>query len=217
MTCSLAAMFDFVAAPVPIRKDLRTAYATIWTHFARPGAVYDGAERRAILEQARSGDDRRPEIADLVPHQIAALARTLYRDPSAVDQTLVRDAADAHSDAAAVEVISLVSMLSAVDGAHRALGVGLEPLPDPVSGPPSGQISSGLQRRRTHVPMPQGAIPFALDLVPSEARAFQASFGPQYMTGPEMGHSDFERSPGLNRAQMELVSSRTSLLNRCFY
>lgn len=210
-------MFDFAAAPVPVREDLKTAYATIWAHFARPGAVYDGTERRAILEHARSGDDRSQEITNLVPDQIAALARTLYWDPAAVDQNLVRDAADAHGESAAVEVISLVSMLSAVDGAHRMLGVELEPLPDPSPGSPTGQISAGLQRRRTHVPMPQGAIPFALDLVPSEALAFRKSFGPQYMTGQEMGHSDFERSPGLNRAQMELVSSRTSLLNQCFY
>ncbi|GMQ98076.1 MAG: hypothetical protein BMS9Abin17_0581 [Acidimicrobiia bacterium] len=210
-------MFDFAAAPVPVREDLKTAYTTMWAHFARPGAVYDGAERRAILDHARSCDDRTPDTANLVPDRIAALARTLYCDPAAVDQALVRDAADRHGEAAAVEVISLVSMLSAVDGAHRALDVELEPLPDPISGPPTGRISPGLERRRTHVPMPQGAIPSALDLVPSEAFAFQESFGPQYMTGQEMAYSDFERSPGLNRAQMELVSSRTSLLNQCFY
>jgi len=210
-------MFDFATAPVPVREDLKAAYATMWTHFARPGAVYDGPERRAILNHARSGDAPGSNTTNNVPDRIAALARTLYSDPAAVDQNLVRDAADLHGEAAAVEVISVVSMLSAVDGAHRVLGVELEPLPDPISGPPSGQISSGLQRRRTHVPMPQGAIPSALDLVPSEALAFQESFGPQYMTGREMGYSDFERSPGLNRAQIELVSSRTSLLNECFY
>ncbi|VAW06627.1 hypothetical protein MNBD_ACTINO01-965, partial [hydrothermal vent metagenome] len=33
----------------------------------------------------------------------------------------------------------------------------------------------------------------------------------------EMGSPTFSRTPGLNRAQMEVVSSRTSLLNECFY
>jgi hypothetical protein len=210
-------MFDFVAAPVPVREDLKMAYVTLWTHFARAGAIYDGHERRAILDRARSCNERTPTRTDFVSEEIARLAATLYCDPVAVDETIVRSAADAHGDAAVVEVIALVSMLSAVDGAHRALGIELEPLPEPLAGSPTGRTRSGLRRRRTHIPMPRGAIRSALDLVPSEASAFDESSGPQYMTGREMEFLDFSRSPGLNRAQMELVSSRTSLLNKCFY
>jgi hypothetical protein len=116
-----------------------------------------------------------------------------------------------------VEVISLVSMLSAVDGAHRALTADLESLPSPVAGETTGDIAMGLNRRRTNVPMPPGPIPVALDLLPDVGRVFQASFGPQYMTGVEMASDRFERTPGLNRAQMEIVSTRVSLHNRCFY
>jgi hypothetical protein len=116
-----------------------------------------------------------------------------------------------------VEVISIVSMLSAVDGAHSALGADLEPLPAPLEGEPTREIAEGLRQRHTHVPMPAGAIPVALDLLPHVGQVFRNSFGPQYMTGPEMALDDFHRTPGLNRAQMEIVSSRTSLLNECFY
>jgi hypothetical protein len=56
-----------------------------------------------------------------------------------------------------------------------------------------------------------------LNLLPDEGAAFQALFGPQYMTDMEMVLDDFRREPGLNRAQMELVSSRTSIHNECFY
>jgi hypothetical protein len=65
--------------------------------------------------------------------------------------------------------------------------------------------------------MPVGAIPLALDLLPEAGAAFRSSFGPQYMTGPEMGFDDFARDPGLNRAQIEIVSTKTSLHNKCFY
>ena len=65
--------------------------------------------------------------------------------------------------------------------------------------------------------MPAGAINVAFDLLPHVGQIFQNSFGPQYMTGPEMDFEDYERSPGLNRPQMEIVSSRTSMHNRCFY
>ena len=55
------------------------------------------------------------------------------------------------------------------------------------------------------------------DLLPMEGAVFQSLFGPHYMTGWEMALDGFARNPGLDRAQMELVSSRTSLHNECFY
>ena len=41
--------------------------------------------------------------------------------------------------------------------------------------------------------------------------------GPQYMTYADMAFPDFARTPGLNRSQMELISSRLSFHNECFY
>lgn len=152
-----------------------------------------------------------------LPSSLLTLASTLFGDPGLVDRSMVRRAAEDVGDPMVVEVISIVSMLSAVDGAHRALGADLEPLPEPVEGAPTNEIAEGLKQRRTHVPMPAGAINVAFDLLPEIGQVFQASFGPQYMTGLEMAHADYERNPGLNRAQMEIVSSRTSLHNKCFY
>ena len=124
---------------------------------------------------------------------------------------------DASGDPSTVEVAALVSMLSSVDGTHRALGAELEPLPNPAAGDPTGEIAQGLKRRRTHLPVPPGAIPVMFDLLPYEGAVYQSLFGPQYMTGREMALDTFRRSPGLDRAQMELVSSRTSIHNECFY
>lgn len=208
-------MFDFAFSPVPVRDDLKLTYRTIWEHFARPGPTMDAKQRSALLAAARSG---RSEPA--VPAEGSALwhlGATLYADPAAVTESTVRDAADQAGDAAATETVGVVAMLSAVDGAHRALGVALEPLPAPAPGPATQNIASGLKRRRTHLPMPSGAIPSALDLVPEVAKVYRDSFGPQYMSESDMAFSDFERTPGLNRAQIELVSSRTSFINECFY
>ncbi|MCL1593564.1 MAG: hypothetical protein M3132_04330 [Actinomycetia bacterium] len=210
-------MFDFSDLPFPVREDLKAAYRNIWSHFSEPGATYDATQRSGILHHARRRSGHAHPDQKAVPASIAELARTLYADPGSVDEALVRRAADDQGDPATVEAVSLVSMLAAVDGAHRALGLDLTQLPDPLRGEATGIVSEGLTRRRTHLPMPRGAIPSALDLVPQEARVFQGSFGAQYMTDAEMAYDDFERSPGLNRAQMELISSRTSLLNECFY
>ena len=216
-TSIVSGVFDFTGAPVSVRQDLRDAYAKIWRHLASPGPTLTAIQRIALAEFVRaSAGNAVPPRTDQ-PEPLLHLAATLFADPGDVDATIVTSAADAAGDPVVVEVISLVSMLSAVDGAHRALTADPEPLPSPVAGDPTGEISRGLTRRRTHVPMPAGAIPVALDLLPAVGEAFRDSFGPQYMTEAEMGSDLFERSPGLNRAQIELVSTRTSLHNRCFY
>lgn len=166
-----------------------------------------------MLAAVRSDD---PPTAGTSP-ELGGLAAALYHRPVSVDGEMVRAAADSDGDPLTVEVMALVSMLSAVDGTHRALGLDLEPLPEPVSGEPTGHVREGLKLRGTHIPVPPGPIPVVFDLLPLEGAAFQSLFGPQYMTGREMAFDDFRRAPGLDRAQMELVSSRTSVHNECFY
>ena len=213
----MAAMFAFAGSPVPVRDDLRNAYRELWSHLADPGPTLPGTQRVALAEYVRvTRRGGTPPNMDL-SSSLLTLASTLFGDPGLVDRSMVRRAADEVGDPMVVEVISIVSMLSAVDGAHRALSAELEPLPEPLEGAPTNEIAEGLKQRRTHVPMPAGAIPVALDLLPLVGRVFQNSFGPQYMTEREMSLDDFGRDPGLNRAQIEVVSSRTSLLNKCFY
>ena len=148
---------------------------------------------------------------------LAMLAATLYSTPRSVNSELVAKAIAAVGDPQTVETIAIVSMLASIDGTHRALGATTEPLPAPGDGVPTGNVAHGLKRRRAHVPMPPGPIPSSLDLLPDEGAAFQALFGPQYMTNAEMMMNDFRKVPGLDRAQMELISTRTSIHNECFY
>jgi len=210
-------VFDFVGSPVPVRPDLRYAYIAAWNHLSRPGPTLTARSRIELLGATRRGEATSASRMVGMGQTLGELADSLYHRPKDVDETLVRAAADAEGDPTAVEVIAIVSILSAIDGTHRGLGADLEPLPEPIVGPPTGVITEGLKRRRLHVPAPPGPIPFTLDLLPDEGAAFQALFGPQYMTGWEMALDTFFREPGLNRAQIEVVSSRTSFHNECFY
>jgi hypothetical protein len=210
-------VFDFVNAPVPIRRDIPAALRNEWGHLAAPGATLSSHERIAVAAVSRGSVDDDGVPASGLDPTIDDLATTLMSDPGAVDEALVRSTADSVGDPTTVEVIGIVSRLSAVDGFHAALGMPVEELPEPVDGDPTGDITQGLNRRRTHVPMPPGPIPLSLDLTPSEGIAMEGLAGPLYMTYSDMEHDDFARSPGLNRAQMELISSRTSHRNACFY
>lgn len=176
-----------------------------------------GAQRVNLLESARRSAADVEAAAIGVAAETGRLADTLYRDPASVGGAMVRAAADADGDPRVVEVGALVSMLSAVDGLHRALGLTLEPLPVALPGDPEGSVRGDLRRRRTHLPVPPGPIPVVFDMLPMEGAVFRSLFGPLYMTDREMDLPRFARSPGLDRAQMEVVSSRVSLLNECFY
>ncbi len=210
-------VFRFNGSAVPVREDLRLAYIDLWSHLGAPGPTLTGSQRVQLGAHARAvrEGDTPPWVG--LPDSLLKLAATLFRNPAAVDGTMVRGTADEVGDPMTVETIAVVSMLAAVDGAHRGLGAELEPLPEPAAGNPTGEVAEGLKRRCTHTPMPPGAIPAALDLLPAVGEVFRNSYGPQYMTEAEMDFANFRRDPGLDRAQIEIVSSRTSLLNECFY
>ncbi|MFV1970859.1 MAG: hypothetical protein ACC683_07660, partial [Acidimicrobiia bacterium] len=152
-------MFEFNGSPVPVREDLRDAYAELWSHLAAPGPTLTGPQRVGLAVYVRA--DRRgdtPPSSDL-PSSLLTLAATLFSDPAHVDGSMVRRAAADAGDPMVVEVISIVAMLSAVDGTHGALGAVPEPMPAPLEGATTSEIAKGLKQRRTHVPMPAGAIP----------------------------------------------------------
>lgn len=210
-------MFDFAGSPAPVRSDVVYAYRSVWRHLAGPGPTLTGDQRVGLMQSARDRSSKRLTESWGHSTELGALADTLYHTPKDVDGTMVRAAADVDGDPMTVEVIAVVSILSSIDGTHRGLGIDLEPVPDPRPGVPTEHIAEGLKRRRLHIAAPPGPIPFTLDLLPSEGAAFQSLFGPQYMTGREMALDTFRRDPGLDRAQIEVVSARTSMHNECFY
>lgn len=196
-----------------MRKDIGNAYRMFWDHLGSPGGSLTGAQRVTIAAAARTGE---PEGDSVLP-ELRRFAIQLMANPASVSGADVRDAADTAGDPQTVETIGVVCQLAAVDAFHDALGLNPPALPTPKDGPPTGEITEGLARRRTHVPVPPGPIPVTLDLVPAEGRMLELLAGPQYMTYSEMEFPDFARTPGLNRAQMELISSRLSFHNECFY
>jgi len=115
-----------------------------------------------------------------------------------------------------VELVGVVSRTAAIDAFHRAMGLALPQLPEPIRGDPTGIDDPSARTGPAWVPMVGGAsIVHALSAVPPEAAAQEDMHGPLYLTYEQMGDLQFAR--GLSRPQMELVAARTSALNDCFY
>ena len=153
-----------------------------------------------------------------LPEPAIEAAVLLGQRPSGVTQELVLDWEERGLDMFRyVELIGIVSQVTAVDTFHRAIGLTLEPLPHPVPGEPTRQHSESQVRvTKAWVPM-EGppTIPTSLSAVPAEMAALEALHGPAYLAYEQMQDPAYTR--GLTRAQMELVAARTSAINECFY
>lgn len=212
-------MFDFGESPLSVRNDLVVAFRAVWDRLANAGTWWTGAERVAIAAAGRAAYQHQPitEESPLVRPALDA-AELLGRQPAAVTEELIDAWAAAGLDTNRyVELIGVVAQVTMVDTFHRAMGLELEPLPEPVPGAPSREMPVDPARKtRAWVPMVgPPTIPTSLSAVPAEMAALEALHGPAYLSYEEMGDPAIEKA--LSRAQMELVAGRTSAINECFF
>ncbi len=240
--------FRFDASPDPIRSDLQEAYRRAWAHIAGPGTWLTGSERVAI-----AGETRRARSCDLCAERKAALSPfSVGKEHTATPNLSVplldlvhrvtTDAArlsekwyrgllqqgltpDAYVEALGVTVITI-----SIDRFHHALGLPLEPLPDPQPGEPTRVRPENVVETEAWVPMqasraitrlvglPPGPAPYvlrALSLVPAELKAWMGVGAAQYLGPQDMLR--FDQTRAIDRSQIELVAGRVSALNECFY
>lgn len=185
-----------------------------WRGFGEPGTWLTGEERIAVVGAARSDP---PVDVATTPETIEDVARRVAHGAA----TLTSDVVDSIESAgtsreAYVEVVGVVSRLTAIDTFER--GIGREPrvLPTLTVGEPSRETAPDARRRAGWVPT-VGAIgpPTALTAVRREATDQELLHGALYLSYSEMGDLDADR--GLHRTQMELIAARVSLLNDCFF
>ena len=199
-----------------IRSDLIENLQQSWANLVGPGAVWTGPERLAIVAEARRARNQEAPGSALSGAATEA-ARLLAADPAAARRGWVEGIVAAGLGYEGyVELLGVVSRLVAVDTLSEALGLGVEPLPESVSGEPSGEVSAQARPGKGWVPMVGGtSITQALSLIPSENAELERFHGPMYLTFDQMSDPTFTR--GLTRPQMELVASRTSAINECFF
>jgi hypothetical protein len=227
--------FEFNDAPISIRAEIQEALRKEWAFLAAPGTWWSGAERVAIAAEARramleslseqrlrdqavAGERTASRPASILGEHVTAVVGAVAADSPLITAEWVAGLADdGVSLPAYAEIIGIVARLSAVDLFHRALGMPLEPLPEPRPGEPSRTPPpSDLVVGKSFVPMSRMvSIPQTVSLVPPETVAWQELSDALYMTFDEMADPGFRRA--LHRTQIELVAGRTSQVNECFY
>ncbi len=204
-------------APLPLGQTYVDGLNREWDRLASPGTWWTGAERVAIAAVGRAAREREPRPHVDLPEAALEAAERLSADPH-VDESWVASLADAGLRAEAyVEVLGVVARLSAVDS--FMFGIGMDhpqALPAPRPGEPSRETVAEAQLHGGLVPTVGRAFaPNALSGVAAEDAALHDLHCVLYMSLEEMG--DLELVQGLDRAQIEFVAARTSLLNDCFF
>jgi hypothetical protein len=192
------------------------------------------AERKAALSPT-AVKTAHHAATDLAPAVVDAVHRVVT-DPGRLSRSWVGGVIAAGvSDAQLVELISIVCTVMLVDDFARAVGSGPPALPEPLDGEPSRMRPAEAVDEGYFVP----TIPYAigsrpehglyaangfvpnvgrgLSLVPDAVRTGKDLMRAHYMPYP-MVATDFEPpSRPISRSQIELVASRTSANNDCFY
>ena len=189
------------------------------------------SEAKAALSPF-SVEGEHTSVTQLPAPAIDAVHRVV-RDSSRLTKSWVEKlASDGLTDAQYVELVGVVVTVMSIDGVCRGLGAALHPLPRPVPGEPKRVRPAPLEEGVAFVPMLTKALgdnadifpgPIApnvlraLSLVPDEVRQLRELGAAHYLPDklvPAAGHA-----PGraLERSQIELVASRVSALNECFY
>ena len=244
--------FDYGAAPYPIREDIPEAYRTYWSQLAAPGTWWTGAERVAIAEESRNAltcaycAARKEALSPYtfpgehthsgkLPEVVVDAVHRVVTDQTRITQTYINDnETKGLSKGAYVELVGIVVAVVSIDEFHRALGLPVEELPEPLDGAPSEYIPQHLSEDIGFVPTvpPEGAVGDeedlwptgfaanvvrALTLVPNALREWRAIAAAQYIALGEMRGYFKDESRAINRLQMELVAGRVSAVNECFY
>jgi hypothetical protein len=245
--------FQYLTSPDPIRADLAEAHRRAWTHVAAPGTWLTGAERVAVAEETRRAAgcalcaERKAALSpfaidgehDQAGGLDAVLVDVVHRvttDPQRLTQkwhdSLIADGLAVESY---VEALGVAVLVISVDAFHHAMGLALEPLPEPQPGEPSRYRPRGVVTGEAWVPMvdikqadPEekallaagpgdrtAAVIRALSLVPDEVRAWVDLSNAQYLSQDRM--AGMETGRAIDRSQIELTAGRVSALNECFY
>ena len=244
--------FSYSDSPYPIRDDLAKAHRVYWEMLARPGNWWSGAERVAIAEEVRTADacdycqERKRALSpynfpgehrhggSLDPLAVDAVHRIVTDQNRITRKWIERNAEQGLSEEQYVELLGVVVTVFSIDEFHRALGLPLEPLPQPQTGEPDHYRPVLAAHGTGFVPMlPQdgatgkerdlwrkgraGNVLRALSLVPDAVRGWYAVAEGQYLHPFAM--LQFGQIPGrsINRMQMELIASRVSAVTECFY
>lgn len=176
----------------------------------------DQARRAALSPNAVTGShaasDQLPAAAVEVAHRVAS-------DPGRLTRAWAEQQIEELGEEAYTEVVGLAAISSVIDRFHSAIGDEIPTLPTPQPGEPSRVRPDGVGDVGAWVSQSSGPttanVSRTLSLVPRTNTTWRSLADSHYSRGAEFLDAIWSRA--LSRPAVELVASRTTTLNECFY
>ena len=234
-------------ATYPVSAAIDALHADELESFTRAGTWGSAAQRTAIVASARkarceagvqasTADEKLAHAVEL-PAAAERVAEAVALGGPEIDRDFVRQAqADGVTEGAYVEIVSLASRITNLDVFARGIGVPSRTLGEPVDdSPPSyarppeatdegfftaavpNAPAGGALAESLYGKLPVGNIMRALSLVPDEARRVMSLVSQQYFPIETLLDFTVSNDHALSRPQIELVATKVSEHNRCFY
>lgn len=203
---------------------------------ASPGDHLAGVQRIAAWSEARDAAtnelDQRRRVAlspNAVPGhhtataELSAAAIEVVHRVASDPGRLTREWADrqiaALGEETYTELVGVSAIGATIDRFHRAMGRPSVPLPDPIDGEPGrvrpadvGDVGAWVSQT---VGPTKANVSRTLSLVPATNATWRSLVDSHYSRGPEFMNLSWDFA--LSRPQAELVASRSTALNECFY
>ena len=219
--------------------ELSEAHEQGWRDLLSPGAFWSGDNRAAMIEETRAAmscelcSEQRHLISTspTTPHStstdlplsIVHVIHKIRNDPGRMTRRYLDECLNAgFSVEQYVELVSVVATSVIIDTFHKALLLSIPNIELVGVGDPVGQEPPNVVRDEAWVPVaradpelnelgiPKSAnIVRSMGAVPSAVLLFFSVFRSHYMIA--------DLPVDLQRPQAELVASRVSILNQCFY
>jgi hypothetical protein len=203
---------------------------------AGPGDWLTGAQRMAVWREARDADtneldqERRRALspnavsgshagtADLSAPAMEVVHRTAS-DPGRLTRSWADEQIAAIGEETYTELIGVTAIITVIDRFQRAMGRPELPLPTPATGEPTkvrpddvGDIGAWVSQT---VGPTKANVSRTLSLVPVTNQAWRQLVDTHYSHGAEFMNLQWDFP--LSRPQAELVATRSTALNECFY
>ncbi|MGH1488471.1 MAG: hypothetical protein ACRBK7_03620 [Acidimicrobiales bacterium] len=228
-----AVLFADVAG---VRPEINAAYQRVVNRWAQPGIVWSATQRLALWEVVRAARTAVelppwqsprtvPGLLDpdpALPDAAVDAAWRITNHPGTLTQDwylqIIRGGLD---PVGYVEVVGIVAMANSLEYFLAAIDGDAPGVPEPSATPPTGPLPSVTGSVSSHwVPTTDQDLPNvrkALSATPGELDMQAVLLDALYVPGGALAVELDEKIWSLERTQVELVASRVSTLNECFY
>ncbi len=205
------------------RRSVAALHHRLLAELATAGDAWDGATRRAIMEEARAATRSAATVRHVATGRLPAAAvdviHRVVNDPGRLTRQWAEVQIGALGDRAYAEVVGVTAIITAMDIYARAMGDPPCELLTPVDGPPATERPDGVGQIGAWIAMTQekalANVSRALALVPRTNATWRALVNDSYSRGPQMLELTWQRA--LTRPQVELIAAHISRLQECFY